>query len=52
MNDIVERIEGRIHDAPMPTEHLLDECAEEIKRLRAALENAIAHAKVWKDIAS
>jgi hypothetical protein len=33
--DIVERIRGRIHDAPMPTEHMLDDAAEEIERLRA-----------------
>jgi hypothetical protein len=38
MTDIVDRINNRIHDAPMPTEHLLDEAAEEITRLRAALE--------------
>ena len=35
MTDIVERIKTRIHDSPMPIEHLLDDCAEEIKRLRA-----------------
>jgi hypothetical protein len=35
--DIVERIKGRLNDAPMPTEWLLDECAAEIERLRTAL---------------
>lgn len=35
---IVERINSRIHDAPMPTEHLLDEAAERIKELERALE--------------
>jgi hypothetical protein len=35
--DIVERIKGRLNDAPMPTERLLDECAAEIERLRTAL---------------
>jgi len=34
MADIVTRIENRMHDAPMPTEHLLDEAAEEIVKLR------------------
>jgi FtsZ-binding cell division protein ZapB len=37
MKDIVERIENRIHDAPMPTEHLLDECGVEIERLRTVM---------------
>jgi hypothetical protein len=36
--DIVERIKGRLNDAPMPTERLLDECAAEIERLRERLE--------------
>jgi hypothetical protein len=39
MSDIVERINNRIHDAPMPTEHLLDEAAEEIDRLRGLLRH-------------
>lgn len=38
MSDIVERIERRIHDAPMPSEHLLDEAAEVIQRLRLELQ--------------
>jgi hypothetical protein len=33
-NDIVSRIRGRIHDAPMPTERLLDDAADEIEQLR------------------
>jgi hypothetical protein len=33
MSDLVGRIETRIHDSPMPIEHLLDECADEIRRL-------------------
>jgi hypothetical protein len=35
---IVERIRSRVHDAPMPTEWLLDDAADEIERLRRALE--------------
>ncbi len=35
--DIVERIGTRLNDAPMPTEHLLDDDADEIERLRTAL---------------
>lgn len=37
MNDIVDRLRNRIHDAPMPTEHLLDEAADEIEDLRLAV---------------
>lgn len=33
--DLVERIQSRLNDAPLPTERLLDEASEEIKRLRA-----------------
>lgn len=32
--DIVERIRNRPNDAPMETERLLDEAADEIERLR------------------
>jgi hypothetical protein len=32
--NIVERIRSRIHDAPMPIEHLLDEAADRIEALR------------------
>lgn len=32
--DIVERIRDRPNDAPMPTEHLLDEAADTIEELR------------------
>lgn len=39
MTDIVERIENRIHDAPMPTEHLLDAAAGEIRRLRQGIQD-------------
>lgn len=41
MADIVERIRERPHDAPMPTERLLDEAAAEIARLRAALAEIV-----------
>lgn len=34
MSDIVERIRNRINDAPMPTEHLLDEAADTLTALR------------------
>jgi hypothetical protein len=36
MMDIVERIRSRIHDSHMQIEHLLDEAADEIERLRLA----------------
>lgn len=38
MSDIVERIRNRINDAPMPTEHLLDEAEDTITALRAEVE--------------
>lgn len=34
MDDLVTRIRSRPNDAPMPTERLLDEAADEIERLR------------------
>jgi hypothetical protein len=37
ITDIVKRIRSRPNDAPMPTEHLLDEAADRIKKLEAAL---------------
>ena len=37
MTDIVERIQSRIHDAPLPTEYLLDEAADEIEWLKNLL---------------
>jgi hypothetical protein len=37
-DDILVRIANRIHDSHMQIEHLLDECAEEIKKLRLLLE--------------
>ena len=40
-SDLVERIRARPNDAPMPTEHLLDEAADEIERLRGLLSEAI-----------
>jgi hypothetical protein len=39
--DIVERIRNRLNDAPLPTEYLLDEAADEIERLRADLGTAL-----------
>lgn len=33
MMDIVNDIRSRIHDAPIPTEHLLDDAADLIERL-------------------
>lgn len=48
MSDVVERIRNRINDAPMPTEHLLDEAADtitglraEVARMREALERIV-----------
>jgi hypothetical protein len=35
---LVERIRNRPNDAPLPTEYLLDEAADTIQRLEAALE--------------
>lgn len=34
MTDIVQRIRTRPHDAPMPTEHLLDDAADELEKMR------------------
>lgn len=42
MSDIVNRLRNRIHDAPMPTERMLDEAADEIERLRTALKRIAA----------
>jgi hypothetical protein len=38
MTDIVDRLRNRVHDAPLPTERLLDEAADEIERLRETLK--------------
>lgn len=46
MTDLVQRIRDRPNDAPLPTERLLDEAADEIERLRQ--ENA-AMARVIRD---
>ena len=35
--DIVARARERINDAPMETEHLIDELIEEVERLRRAI---------------
>ena len=40
-DDIVKRIRDRIHDAPMETERLLDEAADEIVRLRLELKRKV-----------
>jgi hypothetical protein len=45
---IVERLRNRINDAPMPTEHLLDEAANRIEALEAALR-AIADKHLYAD---
>jgi hypothetical protein len=45
--DLVARIRARPNDAPMPTEHLLDEAADEIERLRAALESCASWIDRW-----
>lgn len=36
--DLVQRIRSRPHDAPMPTEHLLDETADAMEKMLAALK--------------
>ena len=41
MTDIVERIRNRSNDAPMPTERLLDEVADEIGRLRNIIRSCV-----------
>ena len=46
MTDLVQRIRDRPNDAPLPTERLLDEAADEIEQLR--LENA-AMVRIIKD---
>lgn len=38
MSDIVERLNNRIHDAPIASERLMDEAAELITILRCSLE--------------
>jgi hypothetical protein len=43
MTDIIERIRSRPNDAPMSAERLLDEAANVIEGLRAALQHASAH---------
>jgi len=43
VTNIIDRIINRIHDAPMPTEHLLDDTAETIARLRSALLGMVDH---------
>lgn len=48
MDDLVERARNRIYDAPIPTEYLIDDMADEIARLRAevgALREALERAK-------
>ncbi len=37
MMDLVERIRNRPHDAPMPTEYLLDDAADHIETLETAI---------------
>jgi len=37
VTDIIARLRNRIHDSPIPAEHLMDDAADEIERLRAAL---------------
>ena len=51
MSDLVARIRGRLNDAPMPSEHLLDEAADTIERLERELAEAsqtiVAFAGPW-----
>lgn len=35
MKSLIERIEGRIHDAPMETEHLLDDAKDALESFSA-----------------
>ena len=39
MRDLVQRIRDRPNDAPMPTEHLLEDAAEGLERLIAENES-------------
>lgn len=41
MSDLVKRIRNRLNDAPIPTEHLLDEAADAIEQLRARIAEAV-----------
>lgn len=40
MDDLERRIANRIHDAPLPTEYLLDEALDRLRTYREALEQA------------
>lgn len=40
---LLERIDARPHDAPLPTEYLLDEAAECIVALESALTGLVDH---------
>jgi cobalamin biosynthesis protein CobT len=46
MTDIVERIRNRIHDSHMDAEHLMDEAADEIERLRGIIDKAFKNLDV------
>jgi len=41
VGDIVDRIRNRLNDAPMPTERLLDEAADRIAELEAAISDVV-----------
>lgn len=44
---LVERIRTRIHDAPMPTERLLDEAADRIEALEAERDAVLRECTKW-----
>lgn len=51
--EVLERLRNRLHDAPMPSEYLMDDAADTIasltaenERLRAALAAMLAEAKI------
>ena len=51
--DIVQRIRSRPNDAPIPTEYLLEETADEIERLRSVIvETTTALAYITKELCS
>jgi hypothetical protein len=50
--DLVARIRARQNDAPMPTERLLDEAADEIERLRGVMKSAMAETDAFEQSAN
>jgi hypothetical protein len=47
--DLLERIRSRPNDAPLPTEYLLDEAADEIERLWGVLDEIVTACVICVD---